>query len=244
VLISELRSREFSRLDESDHAYLDYTGAALYPESLVGAHAAMLRSAVLGNPHSESRASLASSALLCEARERVRRFFHADDYDVVFTANASGAIRLVAESFPFAPGQRFLLTADNHNSINGIREYARRSGARVQYLAMDVALRIADATLPDGPGLFAFPAQSNFSGIKHPLDLVARAQQRGYAVLLDAAAFVPTNLLDLRETCPEFVALSFYKLFGYPTGVGALLARTDALATLRRPWFAGAPSST
>jgi len=28
-------------------------------------------------------------------------------------------------------------------------------------------------------------------------------------------------------------------LFGYPTGVGALLARGEALAELRRPWFAG-----
>jgi len=33
--------------------------------------------------------------------------------------------------------------------------------------------------------------------------------------------------------------MSFYKLFGYPTGIGALVARRDALARLRRPWFAG-----
>ena len=32
---------------------------------------------------------------------------------------------------------------------------------------------------------------------------------------------------------------SFYKMFGYPTGVGCLLARKAALAKLRRPWFAG-----
>jgi molybdenum cofactor sulfurtransferase len=30
-----------------------------------------------------------------------------------------------------------------------------------------------------------------------------------------------------------------YKLFGYPTGVGCLLARKPALAKLHRPWFAG-----
>jgi selenocysteine lyase/cysteine desulfurase len=58
-------------------------------------------------------------------------------------------------------------------------------------------------------------------------------------VLLDAASFVPTNRLDLSRWHPDFVALSFYKIFGYPTGVGCLLARRAALATLRRPWFAG-----
>jgi molybdenum cofactor sulfurtransferase len=58
-------------------------------------------------------------------------------------------------------------------------------------------------------------------------------------VLLDAAAFVPTNRLDLSEVHPDFVSLSFYKMFGYPTGVGALIARKQALAKLTRPWFAG-----
>jgi molybdenum cofactor sulfurtransferase len=35
------------------------------------------------------------------------------------------------------------------------------------------------------------------------------------------------------------VTLSFYKMFGFPTGVGALIARREALQKLQRPWFAG-----
>ena len=58
-------------------------------------------------------------------------------------------------------------------------------------------------------------------------------------MLLDAAAFVPTNRLDLAVVKPEFVTVSWYKMFGYPTGIGCLLARRDALARLRRPWFSG-----
>jgi selenocysteine lyase/cysteine desulfurase len=57
--------------------------------------------------------------------------------------------------------------------------------------------------------------------------------------LLDAAAFAPTNRLDLSEISPDFVTLSFYKIFGYPTGVGCLIAKKSALGKLRRPWFAG-----
>ena len=58
-------------------------------------------------------------------------------------------------------------------------------------------------------------------------------------MLLDAAAFAPTNRLDLSVYKPDFVPLSFYKIFGYPTGLGALIARCDRLHKLRRPWFAG-----
>ena len=58
-------------------------------------------------------------------------------------------------------------------------------------------------------------------------------------MLLDAAAFVPANRLDLGVVKPEFVTVSWYKMFGYPTGIGCLLARRDALGRLRRPWFSG-----
>jgi molybdenum cofactor sulfurtransferase len=94
---------------------------------------------------------------------------------------------------------------------------------------------------PHGGGakLFAFPAQSNFSGVQHPLELIAEARQHGWDVLVDSAAFAPTNRLDLARWLPEFVPLSFYKMFGYPTGIGCLLARKEALAKLRRPWYAG-----
>jgi len=58
-------------------------------------------------------------------------------------------------------------------------------------------------------------------------------------VLLDAAAFVATNTLDLARFHPDFTVVSWYKVFGHPTGVGSLIARRKALARLRRPWFSG-----
>jgi selenocysteine lyase/cysteine desulfurase len=182
------------------------------------------------------------------ARRDVLRWFNGTrDYVVVFTQNASAALKLVGESYPFGPGGRLLLTADNHNSVNGVRQFAIAHGATVEYAGLtfpelrldrdDVIARLMKAD--DAPRLFAFPAQSNFSGVKHPLDLVAEAHRFGWDVLLDAAAFAPTNRLDLEAVRPDFVSISFYKMFGYPTGVGCLLARRDSLARLRRPWFAG-----
>jgi selenocysteine lyase/cysteine desulfurase len=75
--------------------------------------------------------------------------------------------------------------------------------------------------------------------VQHSLDWIEKAQNKGWDVLLDCAAFVPTNRLDLSKWNPDFVPISFYKIFGYPTGIGCLLARKDALKKLRRPWFAG-----
>ena len=247
LFFARLRADEFSRLDAGKHAYLDYTGSALYAERQIWAHSLLALKSVLGNPHSENPASRESTRLIDEARARVLGFLDAsaEDYAVIFTANASAAIKLVAESFPFGKDASLVLTADNHNTINGIREYAKRARAPVHYLPLDAELRLnhPELHLANRPkserGLFAFPAQSNFSGVKHPLSLVRRAQSLGYKVLIDAAAFVPTTPLSLQSVPADFVALSFYKVFGFPTGVGALVARRTALARLERPWFAG-----
>ena len=250
ALLDEMRATEYRRLDECGQVYLDYTGGSLYAESQLEKHFALLRSGVLGNPHSANPTSAATTEHVERTRRAVLAYFNAraEDYTLVFTQNASAALKLVGESFPFTAGSRYLLTFDNHNSVNGIREFARARGATVQYapLAMpDLRMDIArlDALLEerseDAANLFAYPAQSNFSGVKHPLDLVAKAQSKGWRVLLDAAAFVPTSRLDLTAAKPDFVTLSFYKMFGHPTGVGALLVRRSALTDLRRPWFAG-----
>lgn len=238
---AELRAREFGRL--GDHAYLDYTGSALYAECQLRAHHALLEGGLFGNPHSDSAPSRASSEIVAKARRRALDFFDVDEstHDLCFTANTTAAIKLVAESYPFSPKTACVLSADNHNSVNGIREYARRAGAPLRILPLDAELRLDDplAQLGFGPGLLAFPAQSNFSGVQHPLSLVAEAKERGFDVLLDLAAFVPSHALSLRDCPADFAALSFYKLFGYPTGLGALIARREALVRLRRPWFSG-----
>lgn len=260
--LDDMRARDYARLDGAGQVYLDYTGGGLYAESQLARHRELLAGAVFGNPHSQNLPSQEATAGVEATRARILEFFRAssDEYEVIFTPNATGALRLVGESYPFGPAGRYLLTFDNHNSVNGIRQFARARGASVTYVPLTADLRVSEEALArhleaatpvrhrrfarrrsgSGTGnLFAFPAQSNFSGVQHPLAWIAQAQAAGYDVLLDAAAFAPTNRLDLSRWHPDYVSLSFYKIFGYPTGIGALLVRKPALAKLHRPWYAG-----
>ena len=248
--VDELRATDYARLDRLGHTYLDYTGGGLYAESQIRRHQELLHERVLGNPHAQSPASLDSAELAKESREAVRRFFNApeDEFEIVFTPNASGALKLVGEAYPFAPGGVFLLSYDNHNSVNGIREFACGKGAAATYIPVrEQDLRLDEEQVQralrgagdDADKLLAFPAQSNFSGAQHPLEWVSQAQKLGWDVILDCAAFAPTNPLDAQAIGADFIPISFYKLFGYPTGSGCLIARREALAKLRRPWFAG-----
>lgn len=248
--LDELRELEYARLDWHDQIYLDYTGGGLYANSQLMKHMDLLRCNVFGNPHSENPTSMAMTKLVERARGKILNFFKAspDEYVVIFTANATGALRLVGEAYSFQSGDQYLLTVDNHNSVNGIRIFAGDKGALVNYVPVKPPeLRVDEEKLdiyldqarPGGNNLFAYPAQSNFSGVQHPLEWIEKARKKGWDVLLDCAAFVPTNKLDLSQWHPDFVPISFYKIFGYPTGLGCLLARKDALNKLKRPWFSG-----
>jgi molybdenum cofactor sulfurtransferase len=248
--LDDLRAREYPLLDRLGQVYLDYTAGNLVPVTLVDRHHRLLCDHVLGNPHSMNPASALTTAFINQARLSVLNFFNADpgEYAVIFTANSTQALKLVGEAYPFSADGEYLLTFDNHNSVNGIREFARAKGCPTTYVPIVLPeMRLDDAALTahlarqshGGHRLFAYPAQSNFSGVHHALDWIPLAQKHGWDVLLDAAAFTPTNRLDLRLWRPDFVSQSFYKIFGYPTGVGCLVARRAALAKLRRPWFSG-----
>ena len=262
AVLDDMRARDYARLDATGHVYLDYTGGGLYADSQLARHRDLLARAVFGNPHSQNLPSREATARVEATRAQILEFFRAspEEYEVIFTPNATGALRLVGESFPFGPGSRFLLTFDNHNSVNGIRQFARAKGASVSYVPLAPAdLRVSEETLarhlagrgpspppPSGPPLR--PRHPQLVRLPGPVQLLRRpappgldrpGPAAGYDVLLDAAAFAPANRLDLSRWHPDYVSLSFYKIFGYPTGIGALLARRPALARLRRPWYAG-----
>ena len=301
VLLDRLRATEYPYLDAGGHIYLDYTGAGLPAHAQLAAHAERIRGRCFGNTHSENPTSAASTELIERTRLAVLAYVNAppEEYTVIFTPNATGACRLVGEAYPFGPRTRLILTQDNHNSVNGIREFARARGAITQYVPFSSPeLRVDDHTMRQtlarhrpgplgaawrvarhgvapwagrGPrarrqrslaqqrvkdsgrpvaalagaaatrrrGLLAYPAQSNYTGVQHPLRWIETAHEHGYDVLLDAAAYLPSNRLDLSVVKPDFVPVSWYKVFGYPTGVGCLIARREALGRLWRPWFAG-----
>ncbi|MFM1932292.1 MAG: hypothetical protein RL226_1595, partial [Bacteroidota bacterium] len=103
----------------------------------------------------------------------------------------------------------------------------------------DQLLSLKSSHLQHRNKLFAFPAQSNVSGVRHSLEWIKVFQNDGWDVLLDAAAYVPTSRLDLKKHTPDFVSVSFYKVFGFPTGIGCLLVRKTKFNKLQKRWFAG-----
>lgn len=160
-----------------------------------------------------------------------------------------------------APPGAYMYMQSNHTSVIGGREIAREKGIPFfclqddelkSWLTKGSVHRQAHSAFYSN-SLFVYPAQCNFSGKKYPLEWVKQIQNRvldSYGLenknrnskwfcLLDAATFCSTNDLNLSVVQPDFVCISFYKIFGYPTGLGALIVKNSSAHVLKKTYFGG-----
>ncbi|KAH0340885.1 hypothetical protein KCU74_g80, partial [Aureobasidium melanogenum] len=96
--IERKRETEYPML--KDATYLDHAGTTLYSKSLLEAFTADMLGNLYGNPHSASQASQRSTHQVQDVRLQLLRFFDAnpDDFDLVFVANATAGIKVVADA--------------------------------------------------------------------------------------------------------------------------------------------------
>ncbi|KAI1329596.1 MOSC N-terminal beta barrel domain-containing protein [Xylariaceae sp. FL0255] len=249
--IEAIRKDQFPMLH--DNIYLDHAAAPLYPKSLVDTFAAEMTANLFGNPHSASASSQKTTCRIENIRHRVLEFFSADpaEFDIVFVANTTAGIKLVSDAFrAFPDGFDYRYHQACHTSLVGVREEARNS---LCFNSQDIGHWTRgdelgdDGFSPSRPTLVAYPAQSNMDGRRFPLawcqELYKAQENHGSRVytLLDAAAFASTSPLDLSDasSAPDFVVLSFYKIFGFPILGGLLVKREAASVFQNRRYFGG-----
>lgn len=253
--------QEFARIKGT--TYLDHAAATLYPESLVRDYFQDITRNVYGNPHSHNPSSRLTHDTIERVRYRVLQHFNAspEEYSVIFTSGCTAALKLVAESFPWRPpteseaGSHFCYLTDSHTSVVGMRGLTSGQGVvALPVSPQEVENKAKDEAQGEGvicqtPHLFCYPAQSNFSGRKYPLSHVKGIQARRlypacdhqgrWFVLLDASSHVSCSPLNLQDCPADFIPISFYKMFGFPTGLGALLVRNNAAGILKKTYFGG-----
>ncbi|KAJ0178824.1 hypothetical protein K1T71_005599 [Dendrolimus kikuchii] len=258
-------SSEFTRLGE--RCYLDNAGATLYPRSLPQSINEDLINNFYMNPHSDQYTRDCIEQIRCLILKHFNT--DPSNYTVIFTSGTTQSLKLVVESFKFSSDKddsdcgSFVYLRDNHTSVLGLRELAENKNADIIHISHEDFLLslnnkhnslITKANNRNGNSIFAYPAQSNFNGFKYPIDCIEKIKEgclnnnikkhlckinTNWYILLDVASHVSTNRLDLSRTQPDFVCLSFYKIFGYPTGLGALLVKNSSQSVLSQKRYFG-----
>lgn len=147
--------------------YLDHGGTTLAPKSLLHTFSNEMQKTLLANPHSDASNPSATAVMVEETRLQVLEMFNADPehFDIIFTANATGSIKLVAEGLSgFPEGFDYYYHRNSHTSLVGVRELARYNNCFVSNEEVEKWLVDGENDSGEGssqrPVLFAYPAQS------------------------------------------------------------------------------------
>ena len=272
-------------VERSGAVYLDSAGAPIPSQLMLKNIFDSMVSHPLGNPHSSGITNVGagdfssrSSHVINDTRDVVLKYFGAtaEQYDLVFTAGSTDAIKLVGETFPFGENGIYIYPSNAHTSLLGIRCYSNNvrciplnklcDGCDRQGRKEDGSLinESDDITY----NLLSISGECNFSGAKLNLQKVSNIIKNHDSIvqlvtnatvvkeasrdanlnekwlwLLDASKLAQSSSIDLStmeyQYRPNFVAISFYKMFGYPTGLGALLIRRDSASILKKQYYGG-----
>jgi cysteine desulfurase / selenocysteine lyase len=219
--------------------YFDSAATSLTPEEVIEAEGSFYRR-IGANVHRGIHALSEEASDAYEgARHQIARFIGAGSDEVVFTANTTSALNLVADGLDLpADAEILTIASDHHSTLLPWRKRWRvlaLEGSPFRPLDPEVLRRAI------GPRTKAvvLAHASNVTGLVQPVAELCRVtRDHGCVSVVDAAQSAPHLQLDVRELGCDFLAFSGHKMLG-PTGIGVLYGRASAMERLSSPQLGG-----
>ncbi|MDJ0317147.1 cysteine desulfurase [Arthrobacter antibioticus] len=202
--------------------------------------------------------AVAATDVFEDSRATVANFLGIAENELVWTANATAGLNLLAYSFGNAsigevpaqarqfgvgPGDEILVTEmEHHANLVPWQELCARTGASLKFIPINndgtLDMDAAAQLLTERTKVFAFTHVSNVTGVINPAaELTAMAHAVGALVVLDACQSAPHMALDLQALDVDFAVFSGHKMLA-PTGIGGLYGKA-ALLDVLPPFLTG-----
>jgi cysteine desulfurase len=203
-------------------AYLDHNATSpLRPE----AFDAMVEALRMGgNPSAVHAVGRRARALVDRARRQVAARIGALPAEVIFTSGGTEANNMALAG---SARKRVLISSIEHESVQRAvpgADIVPVDGEGV----LDLAALERKLAAASEPALVSVMFANNETGVLQPMaDVVRIARKAGALVHCDAVQAVGKVPVDLHGEGIDYLSVAAHKLGG-PTGIGALIARTDA----------------
>lgn len=227
--------------------YLDSAASAQKPQVVIDAMREVLETGY-SNVHRGLYAVSQKLTAHCESvRAKVADFIGARENEIIFTANATAAINLVARSWganTLKSGDEIILSAmEHHANIVPWQMLRDALGVVLKIIPIDARgvldLEAYRALLSPRTRLVSVMHVSNVLGTVNPVaDIIKIAKEHNPEIvtLIDGSQGIVHSPVDIRRIKPDFYVFTGHKLYG-PTGIGVLYGRYDLLETM--PPFLG-----
>jgi isopenicillin-N epimerase len=180
--------------------------------------------------------------LLWQAREQLATYLSGDARRLVFTANVTAAINLVAASLRLASPGEILLTDHEYGAMQWCWERAaQRQGLSIRFVALprvpdtpSEITRVVRAAMTPRTRLFFFSHICSPTGIVLPArQLCEAARRQGVLTVVDGAHAPAQIPVCLAEIPCDFYAGNCHKWLLAPTGSGFLHFGPDSMERVR-----------
>lgn len=202
------------------------------------------------NTHWAYPTSEETDAMVLRARETLADFLNAAPNEIAFGANMTTLAFHLARALgrSFGTGDEIVVTElDHHANVAPWRALEKERGITVRVAKMNAATGQLDwddftRQLNARTKVVAIGAASNALGtITDVRRAAALAHDFGAQVFVDAVAYAPHVLVDVRDFDCDFLSCSAYKFYG--PHIGVLYGRHDLLTSLDFPKLQPAPNT-
>src|SRR5262245_17776159 len=171
-----------------------------------------------------------------EVRGLAARLLNADPLDVAFVKNTSEGVGIVAEGFPWRPGDNLVTAAEEYPAnVYPWLNLAGRGVAvrRVPSRGSRVELDDLRAAIDGRTRLVSLSHVEFASGFRNDLDAVGGlCRERGIYFFVDAIQGLGVLPLDVRRTPIDFLAADGHKWLLGPEGAGVFYIRRELVELL------------
>jgi selenocysteine lyase/cysteine desulfurase len=172
--------------------------------------------------------------------EEVRRLFgrllNADPLDIAFVKNTSEGIGIVAEGYPWRPGDNIVIAEEEYPAnVYPWLNLAERGVETRRVPSHDGRIEIDDirAALDGKTRILSLSWVEFASGFRNDLDALGQlCRERGILFLVDAIQGLGVFPLDVQRTPIDFLAADGHKWLLGPEGAGIFYIRRDLVERL------------
>ena len=183
------------------------------------------------------------TARVREVRQLAGRLLNADPLDIAFLKNTSEGIGIVAEGFPWQPGDNLIIAADEYPANQYPWMNLARRGVETRVVASQNGRLLLDdirAAIDGRTRLLSLSYVEFATGFRNDLDALGQlCRDRGLYFFVDAIQGLGVLPLDVQRTPIDFLAADGHKWLLGPEGAGLFYARReliDVLAPINIGW--------
>ena len=221
----------------SEVCYLDSAATSLSPEPVLQEMLEYERRYRANAGRGVHRLAQQASQKYRDAHEKVRKFIHAPEGELVFTRNSTEAINTVASGLPWQNGDGVITSlVEHHSNLLPWMRLRDRQGIDLRLLTPgpDGSLdpSALETVITKKTRLVAITHASNVLGNVVPVREFAKICHDHEALLLvDGSQSVPHIPVDVEQLGCDYLCFSGHKMLG-PTGTGVLFMKNPGLEPL------------